>query len=146
MEEVAYRGSAPAVQDLVAGRLDLLYDAGLGAFPLAQSGQARALAVSSAQRSAVMPELPTIAEAGFPDATFSVWQALLAPRGTPEAVVGRMQQAVAAAMAEPALARRLAELGAERILASTPPEAARHIGAEITRWTAILRDAGITPQ
>ncbi|RVT90606.1 tripartite tricarboxylate transporter substrate binding protein [Rhodovarius crocodyli] len=146
MQDVPYRGSGPAAQDVISGRLDVLYDAGFSAFPLAQGGQARALAVSSAQRSAVMPDVPTIGEAGYPAATFSVWQCLFAPKGTPEAVLGRVQQAVQAAIREPALARRLTELGAERLIANPVPEAARYVSAEMTRWETVLREAGIRPQ
>jgi tripartite-type tricarboxylate transporter receptor subunit TctC len=146
MQDVPYRGSGPAAQDVISGRLDVLYDAGFSAFPLAQGGQARALAVSSAQRSAVMPDVPTIGEAGYPAATFSVWQCIFAPKATPEAVLGRVQQAVEAAIREPALARRLTELGAERLIANPVPEAARYVSAEMTRWETVLREAGIRPQ
>ncbi|MBB5695772.1 Bug family tripartite tricarboxylate transporter substrate binding protein [Muricoccus pecuniae] len=146
MEEVPYRGSAPAAQDLISGRLEMLYDAGVTAFPLATAGQARALAVSSAQRSAVMPDVPTVAEAGFPDATFSVWQGLLAPAGTPQPIIERLQAEVAAVLAEGSLGARLVELGAERIIASTPTEAGAYVDAEMERWERVLRDAGVRPQ
>lgn len=146
IEEVSYRGSAPAYQDLIAGRLDLLYDAALSALPQAAQGQVRALAVSSAQRSRAAPELPTIGEAGFPDATFSVWQALLAPRATPAPILARMQAAIAAVLAEPAIVTRLTELGAERLIGNSNAEAGAFITAEITRWTTVLRDAGVQPQ
>ena len=146
IEEVSYRGSAPAYQDLIAGRLDLLYDAALSALPQAAQGQVRALAVSSAQRSRAAPELPTIGEAGFPDATFSVWQALLAPRATPQPILARMQAAIAAVLAEPAIITRLTELGAERLIGNSNAEAAAYLGAEITRWTTVLREAGVQPQ
>lgn len=146
MQDVPYRGSGPAAQDVVAGRLDVLYDAGFSAFPLAQGGQARALAVSSAQRSPVMPDVPTIAEAGYPAATFSVWQCIFAPRSMPEPALGRVQQAVAEALAEPALRRRLTELGAERLIANSVSEAGRYVTAEMTRWETVLREAGIQPQ
>jgi tripartite-type tricarboxylate transporter receptor subunit TctC len=146
MEEVPYRGSAPAAQDLIAGRVEMLYDAGVTGFPLAQSGQARALAVSSAQRSAVMPDVPTVAEAGFPEATFSVWQAILAPAGTPAPILERLQQEITAILAEGALRTRLTELGAERIVANTPAEARAYVDAEMTRWEAVLREAGVRPQ
>ena len=146
MEEVPYRGSAPAAQDLAAGRLDMLYDAGATAFPLAQGGLARALAVSGPRRSAVMPEVPTIGEAGFPAATFMVWQALLAPRGTPPAIIGALHAAVAAVLAEPRLRARLTELGAESIPASAPDAAAAFIRGEMARWQAVLRAANIQPQ
>lgn len=146
MVEVPYRGSAPAAQDLIAGRVGMLYDAGATAFPLATSGQARALVVSSAQRSAVMPDVPTVAEAGYPAATFSVWQGIFAPAGTPEAIIGRMRDEVAAVLAEGTLRRRFAELGAERIVANTPAEARAFVEAEMTRWEGVLREAGVQPQ
>ena len=146
MEEVPYRGSAPAAQDLIAGRVEMLYDAGVTGFPLATSGQARALAVSSAQRSAVMPDVPTVAEAGFPAAAFSVWQAVLAPTGTPAPILERLQQEIAAVLAEGTLRTRLTELGAERIVTNTPAEARAYVDAEMTRWEAVLREAGVRPQ
>jgi len=146
MEEVPYRGSAPAAQDLLAGRVEMLYDAGVTGFPLAQSGQARALAVSSAQRSAVMPEVPTVAEAGFPAATFSVWQAVLAPTRTPAPIIERFQQEIAALLADGPLRARLTELGAERIVTNTPAEARAYVAAEMARWEGVLREAGIRPQ
>jgi tripartite-type tricarboxylate transporter receptor subunit TctC len=146
MEEVPYRGSAPAAQDLVAGRVEMLYDAGVTGFPLATSGQARALAVSSAQRSAVMPDVPTVAEAGFPEATFSVWQGVLAPSGTPAPILERLQQEIAAVLAEGALRARLTELGAERIVVNTPAEARAYVDAEMARWERVLREAGVRPQ
>lgn len=146
LTEVAYRGGAPAATDLAAGTLDILYDAGLTGFALAREGRARALAVSGPERSPVMPEVPTVAEAGFPAATFMVWQAVLAPRATPEPVVAAIHAAAAAALADPALARRLAELGAERLPATPPAEADRFVAGEIARWTAILREAGLRPQ
>jgi tripartite-type tricarboxylate transporter receptor subunit TctC len=146
MEEVPYRGSAPAAQDLIAGRVEMLYDAGVTGFPLATSGQARALAVSSAQRSAVMPDVPTIAEAGFPAATFSVWQGILAPSGTPASILEKVRQEVAAILSEGTLRTRLTELGAERIVANTPAEARAYVEAEMTRWESVLREAGVRPQ
>ncbi|UFN48976.1 tripartite tricarboxylate transporter substrate binding protein [Roseomonas sp. OT10] len=146
MEEIPYRGSAPTAQDLVAGRLGMLYDAGVTAFPLAQGGQARALAVSSAERSKVMPDVPTIGEAGFPAATFSVWQGILAPAGTPQPIVDRLRQEVAAILAEGSLRQRFAELGAERIITNTPAEARQYVDAEMDRWARVLREAGIQPQ
>ncbi|WP_037225636.1 Bug family tripartite tricarboxylate transporter substrate binding protein [Roseomonas gilardii] len=146
MEEIPYRGSAPAAQDLISGRLEMLYDAGATAFPLATGGQARALAVSSAQRSTVMPDVPTVGEAGFPDATFSVWQGLLAPAATPAPILERLRAEVAAALAEGSLRQRLVELGAERIIANTPAEAKAYVDAEMARWERVLREAGVQPQ
>ncbi len=146
MQEVAYRGSAPAVPDLTTGAVSMMIDAGPTGFPLAQSGQVRALAVSSRQRSAVMPDLPTFAESGLPDASFVVWQTLLVPAATPDAIVNRLQREVAAILAEPAMRNRLVEMGAERLLGNSPAEAQAYIAAELTRWTGILRAAGVQPQ
>jgi tripartite-type tricarboxylate transporter receptor subunit TctC len=145
MTEVPYRGSAPAALDLASGALDMLYDAGATGFALAQGGRARALAVSSPSRSAVMPEVPTIAEAGFPGASFMVWQAMMAPSATPAPLLARIHQETAAVLAEPAVRTRLAELGAERIVGSTPEEAQRLVAAETAKWAVILREAGVRP-
>ncbi len=146
MEEIAYRGSAPAVPDLAAGTVSMMYDAGATGFSLARNGQARALAVSSPQRSPVMPEVPTMAESGLPDATFSVWQAFFAPASTPDALVAQLQREIAAVLAEPAVRARLVEMGAERIIGTPPAEAQAFVAAEFTRWENLLRDAGIKPQ
>ena len=146
MTEVSYRGSAPAVQDLIAGRLDMLFDAGISAFPVAQSGQARLLCVSGPARSTVMPEVPTIAEAGFPAGTFSVWQAVLAPARTPPAILGRLAAEIAVILGDGPLRARLMEMGAERILANSPGDAKRYVDDEMTRWATVLREAGVQPQ
>lgn len=143
MTEVPYRGGAPAALDLANGSLDMLYDAGLTGFGLAQGGRARALAVSGPSRSPVMPDVPTMAELGFPDATFMVWQAILAPAATPAPLMARIQQEVAAVLAEPAARTRLAELGAERLVGNTPDDAQRFVAAEMAKWAVILREAGV---
>ncbi|HEV7268441.1 MAG TPA: tripartite tricarboxylate transporter substrate binding protein [Falsiroseomonas sp.] len=143
MTEVPYRGGAPAALDLANGSLDMLYDAGLTAFGLAQGGRARALAISGPQRSPVMPDVPTMAELGFPDATFMVWQAVFAPGTTPAPVLARIQEAVAAVLAEPATRMRLTELGAERLVGNTPEEAQRYVTQEMEKWAVILREAGV---
>jgi tripartite-type tricarboxylate transporter receptor subunit TctC len=143
MTEVPYRGGAPAALDLANGSLDMLYDAGLTAFGLAQGGRARALAISGPQRSPVMPDVPTMAELGLPDATFMVWQAVFAPGTTPAPVLARIQEAVAAVLAEPATRTRLTELGAERLVGNTPEAAQRYVAEEMEKWAVILREAGV---
>ncbi len=143
MTEVSYRGSSVAVPDLAAGTLDMLYDAGLTGFAVARGGQARALVVSSAGRSAAAPDVPTVGESGFPEATFGVWQAVFAPRGTPEVVVGRLARESAAILAEPAMRARLLDLGVERILSLPPTEARDYVAREAAKWDAILREAGV---
>ena len=146
MQEVSYRGSAPAVLDLAAGTLDMLYDAGPTGFPIARAGQARALAVSAAQRSPAMPDLPTVVEAGFPEAVFSVWQVILVPSTTPAPLQARIGAELHAVLAEEGLRNRLTELGAERVLGTTPAEAQRYVAAEMLRWEGILRAAGVRAQ
>ncbi|MBC9205283.1 tripartite tricarboxylate transporter substrate binding protein [Roseomonas aerophila] len=146
MEEVAYRGSAPAVLDIAAGRIDMLYDAGITAFASAQGGQARALVVSAPNRSPVAPDVPTVAEAGLPDATFSVWQVMMAPARTPPAVITTLQSATAAVLAEDAVRRQLATLGVDRIVGNNPAEARDYVAAEVARWEGVLREAGVSVQ
>ncbi|WP_161600902.1 Bug family tripartite tricarboxylate transporter substrate binding protein [Teichococcus oryzae] len=146
MEEVAYRGSAPAVLDLAAGRIDMLYDAGITGFATAQGGQGRALAVSAPARSPVMPDVPTVAEAGFPDATFSVWQVLMAPRGTPPGVIATLQKEAAAVLGDEAVRQQLTRLGVDRIVGNDPAAAQSYVAGEIARWESVLREAGIAPQ
>ena len=106
----------------------------------------RALAVSAAQRSPVMPDVPTIGEAGFPAATFSVWQVLMAPSAMPDAMVARIQAAAAETLAEEATRRQLLTLGVDRIVGNTPAQAQEYVAAEIARWEAVLKNAGIQPQ
>jgi tripartite-type tricarboxylate transporter receptor subunit TctC len=143
LTEVPYRGGSPAALDLAAGRLDMLYDAGATGFQLARGGQARALVVSGPSRSPVMPAVPTVGEAGFPDATFTVWQAVLVPGTTPAPLIARIHAAIAETLAEPGIRARLAELGAERVVGNTPEEAQAFISDEMARWASILRAANI---
>jgi tripartite-type tricarboxylate transporter receptor subunit TctC len=138
MNEVGYRGSGQALPDLSAGRLDMMFDSGVAGFPLARAGHVRALAVSSPRRSAVMPDLPTLAEAGFPAATFSLWQMLMAPATTPPALMARINQAFVTAITDPAIHQRLTDLGAERIVANGLEEAQAYFSAEMARWAEIL--------
>lgn len=146
LTEIPYRGGAPAATDLAAGRLDMLFDAGLTGFALARGGQARALVVSSAERSPVMPEVPSVAEIGLADAVFTVWQAVLVPTAMPEAAVATLHAALVRALADERLRRRLAELGAERVIANDPAAAQAFVAAEIDRWRRILARAGVQPQ
>lgn len=139
MQEVPYRGGAPAALDLANGSLTMLYDAGLTGFALARGERARALAVSGPMRSPVMPEVPTMAELGYPAASFMVWQAILAPAATPAPLQAQIQREVVAVLSEPAVRQRLAELGAERVVGNTPAEAQAFVAEEITRWEALLR-------
>jgi tripartite-type tricarboxylate transporter receptor subunit TctC len=135
---VTYRGTPQAAIDLVAGRADFMIDTQSVLGPLAREGKLRALAVTTAHRSAMLPELPTIAEAGVPGYAASSWQALHAPAGTPPAIVAQIAAAAAAAQADPAVQARYAEQGIE-VLRGDPAEAARFIRAESVKWSALLK-------
>jgi len=135
---ITYRGTPQAVTDLVAGRADLMIDSQTLLAPLARDGRVRLLAVTTAHRSALLPELPTIAEAGVPGYATSSWQALYAPAGTPPAIVTALSRAAAAGLREPAVQARYAEVGVE-ILTGDPAESLRFVRAEALRWTALLK-------
>ncbi len=138
---VPYRGTPQAVTDLVAGRAELMIDSQTLLAPLARDGRVRALAVTTAHRSRLLPDLPALAEAGVPGYAASSWQSLQAPAGTPPAAIARLAEAVAGAQAEPGVQARYAEAGIEP-LAGGPAEAARFIAAEAARWAPILQATG----
>ena len=138
---VPYRGTPQAVTDLVAGRADLMIDSQTLLAPLARDGKVRALAVTTAHRSRLLPDLPTLAEAGVPGYAASSWQSLQAPAGTPPDIVAQLAAAATAALAEPAVQARYADAGVEP-LAGDPAEATRFIRAETAKWGPILRATG----
>ena len=141
-ELIHYRGNPDALRDLAAGRAQVMVDAFPTALPLVRDGRARAVAVTSARRSPLAPELPAVAETlpGFETAS---WLAVGAPAGLPEAIAARLGSAVMAAARDPDTARRFAALGAEAI-GSTREELATRVAAEDERWGELVRAAGIT--
>ena len=144
MVHFPYRGSGPALIDLIGGNMDLMFDNLPSAMPHIKSGRLKALAVTSATRSAAMPELPTIAEAGgtvLKGYEASSWFGLLAPAGTPMDIVNRIQQETAKAMATPALKERLQAQGAIPS-GMTSAEFARHIDAETKKWARVVKASG----
>jgi len=140
---VPYRGTAPALNDLVAGNVDLMFDNLVSSLPLVRAGSLRALAVGSAARSAALPDVPTLIESGLPDFETTAWFAMVAPAGTPRAIVARLSAAAAAALHEPDVAARLRDLGATTV-ASTPDALGARIASEIARWGAVIKAANIT--
>jgi tripartite-type tricarboxylate transporter receptor subunit TctC len=143
---VAYRGSGPAVQDLAAGTIDAVMEQTLTLIPAHRSNIVRALAVTTQARIEQTPDVPTFAEAGLPAFDAGNWQALAAPRGTPDAVVARLAAALSAAQDDAEVLQRFRDLAAEVPTGNDrgPAFLARHIEAEVTRWTRIVRDANIT--
>jgi tripartite-type tricarboxylate transporter receptor subunit TctC len=137
-----YKGSGPALLDLVGGTMDLMFDNLPSALPQIRSGKLVALAVTSSQRSAALPDVPTIAEAG-PVKGFeaSSWFGLLAPAGTPPDIIGRLQQETAKALGTPALKERLLSQGAIPS-GMSPAEFTRFIAAETKKWTQVVKVSG----
>ncbi|MFN3375384.1 MAG: Bug family tripartite tricarboxylate transporter substrate binding protein [Burkholderiaceae bacterium] len=144
MVHMPYRGSAPALLDMVGGNADVMFDNLPSALPQIKSGKLLALAVTSAQRSAALPDVPTIEQAGGPSLKgyeASSWFGLLAPAGTPAEIVLRIQQESAKALATPALRERLEAQGALPG-GNTPAEFARHIEAEHRKWATVVKVSG----
>jgi tripartite-type tricarboxylate transporter receptor subunit TctC len=140
---VPYRGTAPALNDLVAGNVDFMFDNLVSSLPLIRAGTLRALAVGSKARSPALPEVPTLIESGFPDFESTAWFAMVAPAGTPPAIVGQLSAGVAAALHEPEVAARMRDLGATTV-GSDPAALGTLIKAEIARWAPVVEAAHIT--
>ncbi|MDI1341034.1 tripartite tricarboxylate transporter substrate binding protein [Polaromonas sp.] len=142
MTHIPYRGSGPALLDLIGGNVDVMFDNLPSAMPQIKGGKLKAFAVTSAQRSTAMPELPTVEEAGkLKGFEASSWFGLLAPAGTPPDVVSRIQQEVAKALATPAIKEKMLAQGAIPS-GNTPQEFAKLIEAEITKWALVVKASG----
>jgi tripartite-type tricarboxylate transporter receptor subunit TctC len=138
---VPYRGSAPALQGMLAGDCDIMFD-NLGvSLPLVKSGQLRLLAVGTPMRMAALPEVPTIAET-LPGFASSAWFAVVAPPKTARSIVDKISADIAAAIRSPDVAKRLDELSAE-LVASTPDASARFMREEVERWGSLIKAAGV---
>jgi tripartite-type tricarboxylate transporter receptor subunit TctC len=145
---VPYRGAAPAMQDVVAGQLDLMIAGPSVALPFVRSGMVNAFAVASTNRLATAPEIPSVDEVGLPGFHLSVWQGLWAPRGTSKDIIGKLNTAARDAMADNAVRQRFADLGLEPPpLEQQSPEAlAAYQQAEINKWWPIIKAANIKAQ
>ncbi|MCB4824162.1 Bug family tripartite tricarboxylate transporter substrate binding protein [Roseicella aerolata] len=140
--QVHYRGGAPAMADLVSGRVDLVFAPMVESIQQVRAGQVRALGISRAERSPYLPEVPTISEQ-VPGYVFRSWLGVFAPAGTPPAVVARLSQEIQAAMRVPAMRERMAELGYDAV-GSTPEEFASFQQVEIARTAELVRISGAT--
>ncbi len=139
---VPYKGIAPALTDTISGQVTMSFSSLISGAPHVKVGRLRALAVTSVRRSAAMPELPTMAEAGVKGYASSTWYGLLAPRGTPRAIVLRLNNEVVALLKRSDVRERLLADGAEPV-GNTPEEFGAFIKAEIERWAKVIRAAGI---
>lgn len=142
MIHVPYKGTAPAMQDLLAGRITLSFENMPPLLPQIRSGAMKALAVTSAQRVAQLPETPTMAASGLPDFVAAVWYAVFAPAGVPADVVSTLQGAFAHALRQPSVTAQLAPLGLT-VLASDAAATKAFVQADAAKWGGIIRAAGI---
>jgi tripartite-type tricarboxylate transporter receptor subunit TctC len=145
LQHVPYRGGAPTVTALLAGEIPLAFETMLALQPHVRAGTLRALAVTSPRRSAIMPDIPTTAEAGFPSLVADNSYALFAPAGTPAPILARLHDAAVAALALPGVRDQLREQGAE-VVGNSPAELAAYVTAEIPKWAALARQAGVKPE
>ncbi len=142
MTHIPYRGAAPALQDVMAGRLDLIFDNVTSSLPQVKGGNARGLAVTTGKRVPAVPDLPTIAEAGVPGFDVSSWFALFVPAKTPSAIVKKINEDTVAALGNPMVKERLEQLGAA-LVGSTPAELAAFLKSEMDKWGPVIREAKI---
>jgi len=145
MVHVPYKGSAPGVADIIAGQVTMSFDPGASCLPGVKSGRLRALGVTSLQRSAAMPDLPTVAEAGVPGYEATIWFGIVAPAGTPQPVVARLSQEINRITRQPAMRERFAAQAVD-LTPNTPEEFGAMIKSEIVKWSKVLKDAGMQPE
>jgi tripartite-type tricarboxylate transporter receptor subunit TctC len=138
---VPYRGGALAMTDLVGGQVQMMIDVMPNAYPQAKAGKVRALAVTTAHRFPTAPDVPTIAESGVPGYEVSAWDGVLAPAGTPSAVVDKLNHAIRSALDDPAVRDALLARGAQPV-GGTPDAFARHIRTETEKWATVVRQSG----
>lgn len=142
---VPYKGAAPAAQDLVAGHVQVMFDAYSSAVPNFKAGRVKALGIASLRRNPELPNLPTIAESGVPGYETVIWLAFFLPKGTPPAVVDRLRNELVNVMQNPDIKERFAHLGMQPVT-STPQELATLLKDELAKWGKVVREAGIKPE
>lgn len=139
---VPYKGSAPAVTDLIAGQVQLMFDNTPNVLPHVKAGKIKALAISSKKRSALAPDVPTVDEAGVPGYDVTVWFGILAPAGTPKEIVQRLNAEMVKVMRTPEVMDRFQKAGVDTV-ASSPEEFGAFLKGEVARWAKVVQDAGI---
>lgn len=145
MLHIPYKGSVPAVTDLISGQITAMFDAGTSSLPQVRGGKLRVLAATSAQRPSGTPDIPTIAEAGVPGYDASLWFAIVAPATTPRPIIQRLSTEINEILKQPALRERYKASGVE-LSGSTPEELAAKIQTDLVRWTELQKKAGVVPQ
>ena len=140
---IPYRGAAPAIQDLIPGRVDLFFNNLAPLVPMMQQNQLRVLAVTTAKRSPAAPDVPTLAESGITGFDVAGWYAFFVPAKTPAEIVRKMHADTAAVLAEPAIKKRLEDLGLF-VIGSTPEQLGQYLKSEMNKWGPIIKEAGIS--
>lgn len=145
LTHVPYRGSAPALTDLIGGQVDFMFDNLPPSLPMVQAGKLKALAVTSAERNPLLPDVPTMIESGFPDFDIGSWNGIVAPAGTSSEIIQKLEAATKKVVAKPEFRDRIQEMGGE--VRSDGPEAFEtHINNEYKKWNAVITAAGVERQ
>ncbi|ANY17928.1 Bug family tripartite tricarboxylate transporter substrate binding protein [Bordetella pseudohinzii] len=140
---VPYKGGGPAMLDTISGQVQMSFPVLSAAKPQVDGGKLRALGVTGAKRSALLPDVPTVAESGLPDYVFETWFVISAPAGTPDAVVQRLNATLAEALRSPAISARMSREGFDPLI-STPQQTDAMVASEVKRWAGIVKTAGIS--
>jgi tripartite-type tricarboxylate transporter receptor subunit TctC len=142
---IHYKGAAPAMTDIISGQIDIYFDQAVTAVPNSKAGRVKPYAVTANKRIAAAPEIPTVDEAGLPGLYMSIWHAIWAPRGTPPAVIARLNGAVVEALADETVRKRLTDIGQEipPREQQTPQALGAHHRAEIEKWWPLVKAAGV---
>jgi tripartite-type tricarboxylate transporter receptor subunit TctC len=141
MQHIPYKGSPPALQDVMGGQVTMTFDNITTAWPLAKGGKLRALAVTTATRSAIAPDVPTLAESGLPGFEVGSWQGVFAPAGTPPEIVKRLNMEIVKILKLPDVSEKLVGLGAEPV-GNTPEEFTAFVKAEVVKWADVVKKSG----
>jgi tripartite-type tricarboxylate transporter receptor subunit TctC len=139
---IPYKGSGPAVTDLLGGQVQLMFDNAPNVMPQVKAGRLRALGMSSAKRASFAPDIPTVAESGVPGYEVAVWFGLVAPAGTPREIVQKLNAEVLRILAMPDVRERFVSQGVEPV-GSTPEQFGEHIKSQMAKWGKVVRDAGV---
>ena len=145
LTHVPYKGTPPALTDVAAGQVSFMFDQMTAALPLAKAGRVKLLAVTTGKRITLAPELPTMIESGVPGFEMSSWQAIYAPKGTPKAIVQKLNAEIVKALKQPDVQAKLHDQLGMNIVGSTPEELAAHMDKEIPRWADLVKKSGATP-
>lgn len=140
---VPYKGSGPAAVDVAAGRVDVMFDAAPSLLPHIKSGKVKPVAAVGNQRNSLLPDVPTSTELGYPQMVASLWYGVMAPAGTPEAIIDKLNKALNQVLANPEMKAKLAERGAVVMLGS-PQEYAKFINNDYARWGQVIKQAGVS--